>query len=70
MPNDLFSPLSSSETAKKVRSTVYLTDEMIGYLGEIGKPSKSPQAKVNLSSSSFVTISLIVIGGEETTRSQ
>ncbi|PVF91902.1 hypothetical protein CPB86DRAFT_777592 [Serendipita vermifera] len=45
MPSDLFSPLSSPEAVKKIRSTVYLTDEMIGYLGEIGKPLKAVQTK-------------------------
>jgi hypothetical protein len=31
---------------KTVRSTEYLTEEMIGWLGDIGKPMKSPQVKV------------------------
>jgi hypothetical protein len=46
MPTDIFSPLPSTVAMKTVRSTVYLTDEMIEWLGDIGKPMKSPQAKV------------------------
>jgi hypothetical protein len=47
MPKDIFSPLPTAAAAKEVRSTVYLTDEKIGWIGEMGKAMKSPQAKVN-----------------------
>jgi hypothetical protein len=46
MPKDIFSPLPTAAAAKEVRSTVYLTDEKIGWIGEMGKNMKSPQAKV------------------------
>jgi hypothetical protein len=46
MPKDIFSPLPTAAAAKEVRSTVYLTDEKIGWIGEMGKTVKSPQAKV------------------------
>lgn len=46
MPNDIFSPLPTAAALKEVRSTVYLTDEKIGWLGELGKAVRSPQAKV------------------------
>jgi sister-chromatid-cohesion protein PDS5 len=47
MPKDIMRPLSP-EAAKRVRSKVYLTEEMIEVLGEVGKNPKSIQPKVDL----------------------
>ena len=49
MPADILSPLPP-DVAKKVRTTVYLTDEMVGWLGEVGKSLKPVPAKVWLTS--------------------
>jgi len=45
MPGDIFSSLPTAAAIKEVRTTVYLTDEKISWLGEMGKAVKSPQPK-------------------------
>ena len=64
MPKDIFSPLPTAAAAKEVRSTVYLTDEKIGWIGEMGKAMKSPQAKV--CTTHLYEALLISITGQET----
>lgn len=46
MPLDIFSALPSPAAEKTIRNTVYLTEEMIEWVGEIGKPMKEVQPKV------------------------
>lgn len=48
-PKDIMRPLSP-EVQKRVRSKVYLTEDMVAVLGEVGKPLKPAQTKVRSAS--------------------